>query len=84
MPGDVEQVFHRVGNTCQRRQRAFLPTQGVDILGFGQHAFFRDGGPGVDMGIDARNGFQGLAGDVMGAQVACTQRLLDLTDTHLV
>ena len=84
MPGNVKQVFHRIGHARQRWQGALFAAQGVDIRGLGEHARFRHGGPGVDLRIHARNRLQRLTGNLMGAQLARTQRLLDCADTHLV
>ena len=82
--GNVEQVFHRVGYARQRRQGALFPSQGINIVGFGEHACFRHGGPGVDLRVNARNPLQRLSGDLASAQLPSAQRLLNSADTHLV
>ena len=84
VPGDIKQIFHCVRNPCQRRQGALFAAQGIDALGFGEHACFRHGGPGIDLRVNARNCLQRLAGYLLGAQLARAQRMLDRADTHLV
>ena len=80
--GDIEQIFHRVGNACQRGQGLFFPPQGIDILRLSEHALFADVGPGVDLRVNAGDVLQGVAGDLFGAELAGGQRALDFVNRH--
>ncbi|STW08041.1 Uncharacterised protein [Klebsiella grimontii] len=80
--GDIEKIFHRIGNACQRGQRLFFPPQGIDIFRLSEHAFFADVGPGVDLRVNPRDVLQGVAGDLFGAEFAAGQRALDVVNRH--
>lgn len=78
--GDVEQVLHRVGHACQRRQRLAAGATRIDGGGFLPGAGFRDRGKavvarivfadarqrGVQYGHGAALAAGDLAGDVCG------------------
>ena len=82
MAGDIEQIFHRVGNACQCGQGLFFPSQGVDILRLSEHALSADVGPGVDLRVNASDILQGVAGNLFGAEFAGGQRALDFVNGH--
>ncbi len=78
--GDVKQVFYRIGNASQRRQRLAALTLLIQPIGFPQHALRGDGGPGVDGRVMLFNGGQRLLCDVARAEIALRQCLLQLAN----
>jgi hypothetical protein len=48
---DIEQVFHRVGHACQRRQCFACRPSRIDMCGFGEHACRGYAGEGVDVRV---------------------------------